>query len=202
MARGKAAAQAANRRLAEAEERCSALEQRLAEQTAAHRAETNGLRVEAEQARSALRQEVAHRTDDVVREAREEAAARVSDARQDAHDRIITGIKWLCKALGDQIPRDTDGFAAAFGLQVSDVIRAVDRDDGVFNRQIRRVSNKGMRNRDSFHREVAHAGPNDVVWTGGGGVVPPHGRPLGSAITVKDGRGVPGLDCADETADR
>lgn len=173
MARGKAAAQAANRRLTEALERVAALEQQLSEQVAAHRAEVNALRVERDKANSALRRNVDTRTETVIRAAREEAAASVRDARQDCEARIRAGLDWLTTALGDQMPRDLEGCARAFGIQVSDIIKAADRTDGVFNRESRRTSTKSLRAKNSAWRELSQSGPEDAVMLDGGTVIFP-----------------------------
>lgn len=185
MARGKAAAQAANRRLAEAQERIAELEQRAAEREALHRAELERFRAETDRARSALCHEVDARTAEVVRETQENATLRIAELREGFDRRIRNGLNWIYAALGDHLPRDLEGCARAFEIQVSDVIAMGGDAAGELNRASRRTSTKSLRAKHSLRREIALAGPSDVLLMGGGSVIMPEsGLPIPGNMPV------------------
>lgn len=154
--RGKAAAQSANRRAREAEERAEGLEASLRDSIARHRAEAAQLRTERDQARNRLVREVRQLSSAAVLDAEQRASDQIRAVREDCEERIARGLSWLTEALGDQLPSDVRSCAEAFGVDASVLINAVNR-DGVFNRRGRRMSNKRLRHLDTIDRQQAAA---------------------------------------------
>jgi hypothetical protein len=155
--RGKAAAQNANRRVTEAQERISSLEAQLRDAEARYRNELEALRTERDQARGRLIREVDSIAAATIEETNQAAAEAVRAAEERCTERIVDGFAWLTKALGDRIPRDLEGCARAFRVDVSQLINATNK-DGVFNRRSRRMSNKKMRDLSAFYADAANSG--------------------------------------------
>lgn len=95
MARGKEAAQAANRRLIKAQERIAGLEKQAAEREAAYRAEVTELRTELARTQGTLSREVRQMSEARVVEERERASLAIKEVR-DAHlDSVVAGMAYL-----------------------------------------------------------------------------------------------------------
>lgn len=102
MPRGKAAAQAANRRLAEAKERIAALELKLQEDQKRHQEESQDLKQERDQARNRLVRDVGAASRETIQQAQQEAAQHVRDIR-DAHDlRIRNALGFLAYYISEE----------------------------------------------------------------------------------------------------
>jgi septal ring factor EnvC (AmiA/AmiB activator) len=141
MARGKAAAQAANRRLAEAQERILALEQQLRDQSAAHKQEATTLKADLQRARGATARDVKRLADERVQDARDEANAATKDAHDTHLSKVVAGVNKL-----DEIPtvklemtlEQWVAVAEAFGVDVGQLMTDV---TGRISREVRRTTN-------------------------------------------------------------
>lgn len=153
--RGKAAAQNANRRAQDAMHEAAGLKARLCEQERIHRLEVASLTEERDQARGRLIREVGRLSKDAIDEAQHAAQRSVREAQQACEDRISNGYSWLCEKLGDQMPADMEGCAAAFGVHPSQLIESLG--DPIFNRRARRMSTKKLRDLNAFYAETAES---------------------------------------------
>lgn len=149
--RGKAAAQNANRRANEAQERIAELEARLRDQDRRHSAEAATLQAERDQAMSRLIREVDTLAGEAVAAAEASALQVTQEAHEQCDERIANGFAWLCRTLGNQMPSDLKACAEAFQVQPALLINA--QGDSVFNRRTRRMSGKQIRNLNAFHKE-------------------------------------------------
>lgn len=141
MARGKAAAQAANRRLADALERIATLEQQLRDQVTAHKQEVTTLRADLQRAQGATARDVKRLADEQVRTACDDANAAIKDARDTHLNKVVAGIDRL-----DGIPtvklemslEEWITVAEAFDVNVGPLMAAV---NGRHSREVRRTTN-------------------------------------------------------------
>jgi len=164
--RGKAAAQAANRRAAEAQDRVTALETQLREQEQRHREELREARQERDRARDRLTREVDARARQAIADAQLVAAAEMARVREECHGRILDGFALICRNLGGEVPIKTGRggshgahvsaelaeLGEAFGVSVGDLLAAVKPDVG---RRIRRRTNRGTRELAERYRKAA-----------------------------------------------
>lgn len=157
MARGKAAAQAANRRLTEATERIAALEQQLNEVKVAHRAEMAAVKQALASAQNKLVSDVDDRAREAIRDAEAAAAAAVAEAQHRHIEQVIAGFDLLDDLIPDGVRLPgLEGYAqvaAAFGVQVADLMAKADG-----NRRTRRTTNRRAHDMASWRREVARTG--------------------------------------------
>jgi hypothetical protein len=156
VARGKEAAQAANRRLVEAQERIAELEKQASEREAAYRSEVTELRTELQQARNRLVREVGVLAKQAISDAQAEASSQVAEARSQHTEQVIAGVELLNSEQPEGIQlHGIDGYvrlARAFGVQVGDLM------GDSANRRARRSSNKQGNDVAAWREDVARAG--------------------------------------------
>lgn len=150
MARGKAAAQAANRRLSDAQERIAALEQQLSECQTARRAERDELRVELERARGVTNRQVAQLAAEQIKIARDEANSAILEARAHHLAQVVAGLAYLEAIPGVQLGTEDVGqwadIAEAFGVDAGPLLDGLMRAKGERpSRHLKRTSNATAR---------------------------------------------------------
>lgn len=147
MARGKAAAQAAHRRLTEALEKIALLEQRLAEQATAHAAETTALRTELRRAQGVTTREVKAIADAQIAEGRDTAAARVKEARDQHLRQVCEGFAYIearLKARGTPLSLHGEEWALlseSFGVEFGALVAGSAPNEDQTRRWVRRLTN-------------------------------------------------------------
>lgn len=150
MARGKAAAQAANRRLGEALEQIATLEQRLAGQGDAHRAEVTELRAELQRAQGLTGRQIKKLADDQISAERDRANAAVRQAR-DAHlGHVVAGMALLESLPSVELAATHEQWvelAEAFGVDLGPLLAGMTtkRDGKPQSRHLARTTNARAR---------------------------------------------------------
>lgn len=157
--RGKAAAQAANRRLAEALERAALLEERLAAQESAHRAEVIELRADLQRAQSATVRQAKQLAADLVSAERDRALTAITEAEKTHLARVVTGLVQL--EARSPAPLDLEGddawieVAEAFGVAVGPLLDGLMKAHGEpASRHLVRTSNAAARRKNEFNRAL------------------------------------------------
>jgi hypothetical protein len=156
MARGKMAARNANRRADEVSAQIEQLNSTLAATREAHRVEVAELRAKLGQTQGALSREVKTLADKAVRDARQQAANEVAQARAEYLERVAQGfyaIDQAIRAVGRPVARlellGHDGFiriAEAFGVEVGPLLaRAQELDGATPGRNLSRTTNRSGR---------------------------------------------------------
>lgn len=129
MARGKAAAQAANRRLTEVQDRVTALERQLLEREVAYRAEVNGLRAALRRAEGAISREIRQLSDSHVAAERDRANAAVKAARDGHLEQVIAGFVLLESLPSVTLEATMDQWGdigEAFGVDVGPLMAGIE----------------------------------------------------------------------------
>lgn len=149
MARGKAAAQAANRRLTEAIERIAILEAQLADKETAHRTETTTLRADLQRAQGVTNRQIKQLADQRITEERERANAIIQSAADTHLQQVIAGFVKLESIPSVKIEATLEEhveIAEAFGVDAGPLMAGIDAaQGGTPGRNLARSTNKASR---------------------------------------------------------
>lgn len=164
MARGKAAAQSANRRLAEAQERITELEKLLREERAGRVVEVREAREERDRAQNRLISEVDKLAGEAVRRAEMRVEEVRAEEREAARRRVIAGWRIISEYSRSLTGRAVAEMADAFGVQMSELVPGM-KEPGLLSRDVRRLRNSTLTGRASGrqHELVETAIPGSLL---------------------------------------
>lgn len=149
MARGKAAAQAANRRLADALARIATLEAQLADKEAAHRTETTTLRADLQRAQGVTNRQIKQLSDQRIAEERDRAHAVIQGAADTHLQQVIAGFVKLEEIPSVKIEATIEehvAIAEAFGVDAGPLMAGIEVAQGRKpRRDLARSTNKASR---------------------------------------------------------